>query len=310
MVVASSASMVDFVRTPDSRFEGIPDYPFEPHYVEVEGLRMHYVDAGPRDASPVLLLHGEPSWSFLYRYMIPKLVADGHRAIAPDLIGFGKSDKPTRQGDYTVARHVRWVGALIRALDLEDITLFGQDWGSTIGLRLAAENEARFGRIVIGNGLLAGAKGVETNRGIIRLWQAFTRWSPWIPVGRIVSRASGRALTTAEVRAYDAPFPSGEYLAAVRVFPRLIPMSSADPATADNVAAWSVLQRWTKPFLTVYSNGDPVLGEMDALFQKRVPGASGQPHARVEGGHFLQEVAGPELARHIHNLIVTDQASV
>jgi len=302
--------MVDFVRTPDSRFEGIPDYPFDPQYVEVEGLRMHYVDAGPRDASPVLLLHGEPSWSFLYRHMIPKLVADGHRTIAPDLIGFGKSDKPTRQGDYTVARHVRWVGALIRALDLEDITLFGQDWGSTIGLRLAAENEARFGRIVIGNGLLAGANGVETNRGIIRLWQAFTRWSPWIPVGRVVSRASGRTLTAAEVRAYDAPFPSGAYLAGVRVFPRLIPMSSADPATADNVAAWSVLQRWTKPFLTVYSNGDPVLGEMDALFQKRVPGASGQPHARVEGGHFLQEVAGPELARHIHKLIVTGQDSV
>lgn len=302
--------MIDFVRTPDSRFEGIPDYPFEPHYVEVDGLRMHFVDVGPRDASPVLLLHGEPSWSFLYRHMIPELVAKGHRAVAPDLIGFGKSDKPTRQEDYTVARHVHWVGSLIRALDLEDITLFGQDWGSTIGLRLAAEDEARFGRIVIGNGLLAGENGVETKRSIIRVWQAFTRWSPWIPVGRIVGRASGRSLTAAEVRAYDAPFPSSEYLAGVRVFPRLIPMSSADPATQDNVAAWRVLQSWTKPFLTVYSNGDPVLGEMDALFQKRVPGASGQPHTRVEGGHFLQEVAGPELARRIHDLIVTDRGSV
>jgi haloalkane dehalogenase len=205
---------------------------------------------------------------------------------------------------------VRWVGALVEALNLDDITLFGQDWGSSIGLRLAAENEERFGRIVIGNGLLAGETGIETKRWVIRLWQAFTRWSPWIPVGQIVSRSSGRTLTDAEVRAYDAPFPSREYLAGVRVFPQLIPMSSDDPATADNVAAWEVLKRWTKPFLTVYSNGDPVLGAMDALFQERIPGAMGQPHARVEGGHFLQEAAAPELARRIHELIVTDRASM
>ena len=305
--VASGTPMIDFVRTPASRFRDIPDYPFEPQYFEVDGLRMHYVDEGPRSASPVLLLHGEPSWSFLYRHMIAKLVAKGHRTIAPDLIGFGKSDKPTRQEDYSVARHVGWVGALVEALDLEDITLFGQDWGSTIGLRLACENERRFSRIVIGNGLLAGENGVETKRLIIRLWQAFTRWSPWIPVGQIVSRSSGRALTTAEVRAYDAPFPSRDHLAGVRVFPQLIPMSSADPATAQNVAAWEVLERWGKPFLTIYSNGDPVLGDMDALFQARVPGAMGQPHARVEGGHFLQEAAAPELARRIHELIVTDR---
>ena len=298
------------MRTPDSRFDGIPDYPFEPKYFEVDGLRMHYVDEGPREASPVLLLHGEPSWSFLYRHMIARLVAEGHRTVAPDLIGFGKSDKPTRQDDYTVARHVRWVGALVEALNLDGITLFGQDWGSSIGLRLASENEARFGRIVIGNGLLAGENGVETKRWVIRLWQAFTRWSPWIPVGQIVGRSSGRALTDAEVRAYDAPFPSREYLAGVRVFPQLIPMSSNDPATAGNVAAWEGLKRWTKPFLTVYSNGDPVLGDMDALFQQRVPGAVGQAHARVEGGHFLQEAAAPELARRIHELIVTGRASM
>jgi haloalkane dehalogenase len=296
------------VRTPETRFDGIPDYPFEPKYFEVDGLRMHYIDEGPREASPVLLLHGEPTWSFLYRHMIARLVAEGHRTVAPDLMGFGKSDKPTRQEDYTVRRHVRWVGALVEALNLNDITLFGQDWGSSIGLRLASENEARFSRIVIGNGLLAAEVGVETKRWIIRLWQAFTRWSPWIPVGQIVSRSSGRALSGAEVRAYEAPFPSREYLAGVRVFPQLIPMSSDDPATADNVAAWEVLKRWTKPFLTVYSNGDPVLGEMDALFQERVPGAVGQPHARVEGGHFLQEAAAPELARRIHELIVTDRA--
>ena len=302
--------MIEFVRTPESRFNGIPDYPYGPNYFEVDGLRMHYVDEGPRDASPVLLLHGEPSWSFLYRHMIAELVAKGHRVVAPDLIGFGKSDKPVRQEDYTVDRHVHWVGALVKALALDDITLFGQDWGSTIGLRLAANDETRFGRIVIGNGLLAAEDGVETKRWIIRLWQAFTRWSPWIPVGQIVSRSSGRVLTNEEVRAYDAPFPSKEYLAGVRVFPQLIPMSADDPATTGNVAAWEVLKRWTKPFLTVYSNGDPVLGEMDAHFQDRVPGAAGQPHARVEGGHFLQEAASPELARRIHELIITERGTM
>jgi len=302
--------MMDFVRTPESRFDGIPDYPFESRYVAVDGLRMHYVDEGPRNANPVLLLHGEPTWSFLYRHMITSLSAEGHRVVAPDLIGFGKSDKPTRQQDYTVDRHVRWVGALIDALGLEQITLFGQDWGSSIGLRLAAESEHRFDRIVIGNGLLPAESGVETKRWLIRIWQAFTRWSPWIPVGEIVSRSAGRTLSEAERRAYDAPFPSRKYLAGVRIFPRLIPMSASNPATAGNVSAWRVLRRWNKPFLTIYSNGDPVLGEMDALFQKRVPGAAGQPHARVEGGHFLQEVASTELSRRIHDLIHASRVGI
>lgn len=295
--------MIDCVRTPDERFENLPDYPFGPNYFDVDGLQMHYVDEGPRDASPVLLLHGEPSWSFLYRHMISHLVEAGHRAVAPDLIGFGKSDKPTQQSAYSVAHHLHWLQSLIDHLGLEDITLFGQDWGSSLGLLLAAANEERFSRIVIGNGLLAGANGLETKRGLVRVWRAFTRWSPWIPVGQIVSRAAGRELTQAERRAYDAPFPSEKFLAGVRAFPQLIPVSSKDPATPDNVAAWGVLERWSKPFLTVYSDGDPVLGEMDALFQKRVPGAQGQPHARVGGGHFLQEVSGRELARRIHELI-------
>ncbi len=297
--------MIDFVRTPDDRFENLPDYPFAANYFEVDGLRMHYVDEGPRGASPVLLLHGEPSWSFLYRHMIPYLLEAGHRAIAPDLIGFGKSDKPTRQTDYSVARHVGWLQSLIDHLALEDITLFGQDWGSTLGLLLATTNEERFSRIVIGNGLLHGKNGLETKRGLVHVWRAFIRWSPWIPVGQIVSRASGRDLTEAERRAYDAPFPSRKFLAGVRAFPQLIPMSSKDPATPGNVAAWQALGRWNKPFLTVYSDGDPVLGDLDALFQQRVPGAQGQPHARVEGGHFLQEACGPELARRVHELIAS-----
>ncbi|MBW2404367.1 MAG: haloalkane dehalogenase [Deltaproteobacteria bacterium] len=293
----------DFVRTPDERFENLPDYPFTANYFEVDGLRMHYVDEGPRDASPVLLLHGEPSWSFLYRHMIPALTDAGHRAIAIDLIGFGKSDKPTRQTDYTVARHVGWLQSLIDHLALEDITLFGQDWGSTLGLLLATTNDERFSRIVIGNGLLHGKDGLETKRGLVHLWRAFTRWSPWVPVGQVVSRAAGRLLTEAERRAYDAPFPSREFLAGVRAFPQLIPMSSKDPATPANVAAWQALARWNKPFLTVYSDGDPILGDLDVLFQQRVPGAHGQPHVRLEGGHFLQEVSGPEIARRIHDLI-------
>lgn len=291
--------MVDYVRTPDERFENLPDYPFAPHYVDVGGLRMHYVDEGPSDTSPVLLLHGEPSWSFLYRHMIPHLVSRGYRAVAPDLIGFGRSDKPVRQSDYSVSRHVEWLQRFIDQLGLEDITLFGQDWGSSLGLRLAAQNDNRFSRIVIGNGLLPAENGLETKRALVKVWQAFTRLSPWIPVGQIVGRASGRTLSASERRAYDAPFPSNDFLAGVRVFPQLIPMSSRDPATPDNVAAWDVLKRWTKPFLTLYSDADPVLGGMDALFQARVPGAQGQPHAIVKGGHFLQEVSGPELVERI-----------
>ncbi len=295
--------MIDFVRTPSSRFENLPQYGFDEHYAEVDGLRMHYVDAGPRSHDPVLLLHGEPSWSYLYRHMIPVLVEHGHRVIAPDLIGFGKSDKPIHESDYSVERHVRWLQLLIDELGLERITLFGQDWGSSLGLRLAASNDARFARIVIGNGLLPADNGLETKRMLVHVWRAFTQWSPWIPVGQIVSRASGRTLSAAERAAYDAPFPSAEYLAGVRIFPRLIPMSENDPATPGNVEAWGALRRWTKPFLTVYSDGDPVLGYMDALFQARIPGARGMPHGRVPGGHFLQEVSGPTLATRIHDLI-------
>ncbi len=297
------SNLIDFVRTPESRFAGIPDYPFAPHYFEVDGLRMHFVDEGPRDAAPVLLLHGEPSWSFLYRHMITGLAGLGHRVVAPDLIGFGKSDKPTRQADHTVERHVRWLREFVESLDLESVTLFGQDWGSSLGLRLAAELEPRFARIVIGNGVLPADHGVETKRWLIRVWQAFTKWSPVVPVGQVVNLNAGRSLTREEVRAYDAPFPTNQHLTGVRAFTALIPMSAQDPATPGNVAAWDVLKRWEKPFLTVFSNGDPVLQKMDAVFQERIPGAAGQPHARVEGGHFLQEAAAPELVRRIDALI-------
>jgi haloalkane dehalogenase len=290
---------IERVRTDEARFAGVPDYPFESRYLEVGGLRMHYVDEGPRAAAPILLLHGEPSWSFLYRHVISGLVKRGHRAVAPDLIGFGKSDKPVRASDYSVERHVDWLRGFVEGAGLRGITLFGQDWGSSLGLRVATEDPDRVDRIVIGNGLLPAENGVETKRALIHAWRAFTRWSPVVPVGRIVSLMSGRRLRHDEIAAYDAPFPSERHVAGVRIFPRLIPMSSSDPATPGNVAAWNVLKRWQKPFLTIYSNGDPVLGEMDALFQERVPGARGQPHARVEGGHFLQEAVPHELVERI-----------
>ncbi len=294
---------MEALRTPETAFLNLPDYPFSPNFIDVAGLRMHYIDEGPRDANPILLLHGEPSWSYLYRHMIPLLAEAGHRVIAPDLIGFGKSDKPKNQSDYSAANHVAWLRVLVDELDLSGITLFGQDWGSSLGLRLAAENEPRFERIVIGNGLLPGANGLE-NAGLpIKLWQAFARWSPWLPVGQIVSRAAGRKFTAAEIRAYDAPFPSEAYKAGARAFPRLIPTSANDPANPANAAAWQVLEKWEKPFLTLFSTGDPILGKNDTSFQERIPGSKGQPHARLPGGHFLQEASGPEIAHRIIELI-------
>jgi haloalkane dehalogenase len=286
---------MDFVRTPEERFRSLPGFPFEPRYVDVgDGLRMAYVDEGPRDGRVVLMLHGEPTWSFLYRKMIPVFVEAGMRAIAPDLIGFGRSDKPTRPGDYTYARHVAWVRALLTALELREMTLVAQDWGSLIGLRVAAENEARFARIVIANGFLPTAQ-----RGVppaFRAWRAFARWSPLFPIGRIVASGCVTKLTTAERRAYDAPFPSGAHKTGARVFPLLVPTDERDPAVLANRAAWDELGRWQKPFLTLFGKNDPILGRADAPLQEHVPGAKGQPHERFWGGHFVQEDRGDHLA--------------
>lgn len=294
---------MDTVRTPDEHFEDLPDYSFAPHYATVDGLRMHYLDEGPPDAEPVLLLHGEPSWSYLYRHMIPILAAAGHRIVVPDLIGFGKSDKPTRIGDYTYARHVAWLQALVDQLDLREITLFGQDWGSLTGLRLAAENDERFARIVIGNGVLPDPDSARKAPLPFVLWRAFAKYSPWFRAGAIVGFASGRTLTAAEQAAYDAPFPSAKYLAGARAFPLLVPLGDDDPSAEANRAAWRVLRRWDKPFLTLFSTGDPILGRFDTFLQKRIPGCQGQPHDRVRGGHFLQEVSGPTLARRMNDFI-------
>ena len=287
--------MMSALRTPDSRFENLPDYPFEPHYVDIDGLRMHYVDEGPADGPVVLLLHGEPSWSYLYRFMIPPLRDAGLRAIAPDLLGFGKSDKPARIGDYSYKGHVAWMKAFIEALGLEDITLFCQDWGSLIGLRVAAENPERFARIALGNGGLP--TGDETMPRAFFVWRAFARYSPWFPIGRIIDKGTVADLDPAVVAAYDAPYPSSRYKAGARAFPRLVPVSPDNPATEANRSAWKVYERWEKPFLTCFSNRDPITRGGEQPWQERVPGARNEPHVKIRNaGHFLQEEKGPELA--------------
>ena len=290
------------LRTPDSRFENLAGYPFAPHYVDVrasdtDNLRMHYVDEGPSDGSPVVLLHGEPTWSYLYRTMIPPLVEGGYRALAPDLIGFGRSDKPSRVEDYTYLRHVEWVTSWLESLDLRDVTLFVQDWGSLIGLRIAAEQGSRIGRVVVANGFLP--TGQQPANVAFRIWRGFARFSPVLPAGRIVSVGTVKAVP-ADIRAgYDAPFPDKSFQAGARAFPQLVPTEPDDPAIPANRAAWDALGRWDKPFLCVFGARDPILGRADKPLIAHVPGAAGQPHARINGSHFIQEDCGPELAERI-----------
>ncbi|MGH8460917.1 MAG: haloalkane dehalogenase [Stenotrophobium sp.] len=289
------------LRTPEQRFRNLPGYDFAPHYQMLDELRLHYVDEGPREAPVVLLLHGEPSWSYLYRKMIPVLVQGGLRVVAPDLIGFGKSDKPAAMGDYSYQRHVDWITRFIEALDLRDITLLCQDWGSLIGLRIAAEREQRFARIMVANGFLPTARhGVSKG---FRLWRAFARYSPWFPIGRIVASGCVVKPSREEIAAYDAPYPSSAYKAGARAFPRLVPTAQSDPAVPANRVAWDRLGQWQKPFLCVYGKNDPILGKADAPLIAQVPGARGQPHDRIWGGHFVQEDRGEELARRLLDFV-------
>jgi len=287
------------LRSPDERFVDLPDYPFAPHYVEVDGLRVHYVDEGPRDGAMVLLLHGEPSWSYLYRGMIPKLAAAGHRVVAPDLVGFGRSDKPSSRDDYTYARHVAWMASFLETLDLGEITLFCQDWGGLIGLRLVAEHGDRFARVVAAN------TGLPTGDGPLppafEAWQRFSQETHDLPIGQIVQMGCTTDLPPTVVAAYDAPFPDERYKAGARSFPLLVPTTPDDPAAVANRAAWAVLMRWEKPFLTLFSDADPLTAGGDRVLQKLIPGARGRRHQTLSGGgHFLQEDKGPELARSIN----------
>jgi haloalkane dehalogenase len=298
------------LRTPDERFENLPGFPYEPHYATIDDLdggmlRVHYADEGPRNAAPVLLMHGEPTWAYLYRHMIPVLVAAGHRVIAPDLVGFGRSDKPTEMSDYTYARHVGWMRQLICGhLDLRNITFFGQDWGGLVGLRVLTAEPDRYARVIVGNTGLPTGHGKPTDAFLN--WQKFSQTSPQFPIGGIINGGCTTDLPPEVIAAYDAPFPEEIYKAGARIFPTLVPSSLDDPASGDNIAAWQVLERFDRPFITAYSDSDPITKGGDAPFRAKVPGAQGRTHALIEGGgHFLQEDRGFALATVINHFIAT-----
>jgi len=282
---------VKVLRTPDTAFAGLPGFPFPPQYLAVRDaktgapLRIHYIDEGPRDAPVVLMLHGEPTWSYLWRHMIGPVANAGYRVLAPDLVGFGRSDKPAAKADYSYARHVGWMRQWVEALDLRDITLACQDWGSLIGLRLVAAMPERFRAVALSNGGLP--EGGPPPRAFA-IWRAFSKWSPLFPIGRIVNRGTRRALSAEEIAAYDAPFPDASYKAGARIFPALVPFAG-DAAVPDQKAAWAVLDTWHKPFLCAFSDGDPITRTGETRFIGRVPGTAGQAHRTLGGGHFIQE---------------------
>ena len=289
------------IRTPDERFTNLPGFPFEPHYVEVpdgEGgrLRIHYVDEGTREADPVLLMHGEPSWSYLYRKMIPVIVEAGYRAVAPDLVGFGRSDKPASRDDHTYQRHVDWMQGWLDDVDLRRITLVCQDWGGLIGLRLVADNPERFARVVAANtGLPTGDFPITE---AFLEWRKFSREVPEFPVGQIINMGTLGSPPDEVIAAYEAPFPDESYKEGARILPSLVPIAPDDPAGPANRRAWEVLSAFEKPFLTAFSDGDPITRGGEQVFQNLVPGAKGQPHTTIkDAGHFLQEDRGEELAR-------------
>jgi haloalkane dehalogenase len=294
------------LRTPDKCFKKLEGYPFKPNYVSIIDpqlgpLRQHFVDEGPADGPVVLCLHGEPSWSYLYRTMIPVLAGAEFRVIAPDLIGFGRSDKPARASDYSYARMVGWMLSFVRELDLRDVNLFCQDWGGLIGLRVVAAEPARFARIVVSNsGLPEGGPMAEE----FMRWRKFARRSPVFPIGRIIEFATQRPVSSSARKAYDAPFPSRRYKAAARALPSLVPIEPDYPGASDNRDAWQVLETFDRPVLTLFGDGDPVTRGWDKLIQNRIPGARGWPHQTIaQVGHFSQEDAGPELAKAVIDFV-------
>jgi len=286
---------MEVLRTPDERFENLAGYDFAPHYVEVDGLRMHYLDEGPKEAETVLMLHGEPSWCYLYRKMIPLFVAAGYRAVAPDLIGFGRSDKPASRSDYTYQKHVDWLTGWLKVVNLHNITLVCEDWGGLLGLRLVAEQGERFSRVVVANtGLPTGDQ--PPSEGFLR-WQKYSQEVPEMHIGGIIKGGCATPLAPEVIAAYDAPFPDNRYKEGARQFPVLVPTSPDDPAAPANRLAWEKLQQWQKPFLCAFSDADPVTKGGERVFQKLVPGTKDQPHITISGaGHFLQEDKGEELA--------------
>jgi haloalkane dehalogenase len=280
--------------TPESRFTGLKDYPFQSHFVEINNLQIHYIDEGPIDARPVLLLHGVPAWSYLYRHLIKNISESGSRVVAPDLIGFGKSDKPGKAKYHTYKSHVEWMTYLIKFLNLKDITLFCHDWGSLIGLRIAAQHPDLFEGIIVSNGMLPTGENKISSAFI--LWKYFARYSPFIPVDLVIEAGTLQKLDKEEKKAYRAPFPSSKYQAAIRALPSRVPSSQKDPESAINKTLWKLLDGWKKPFLTVFSNNDPITNGGDEYMQKRIPGSLGQDHVRLDAGHFIQEDRNKELS--------------
>ena len=286
---------IEFVRTPDERFDALDDFPYEPRYVDVDGLRMAYVDVGDPAAPTLLLLHGEPTWSYLYRRMIPPLVAAGYRCVAPDLIGFGRSDKPTDEDAYTYARHVAWVEAFVEGVGLDDVVMFAQDWGGLIGLRVVAASPDRFRAVCAANTALP--VGEPLGEGFA-MWLAMSQQFDFTGTGGLMNQAvQTRELTASEQAAYTAPFPTSGHTAGAVAFPRLVPITPEHAGVDENRAAWAVLRGWTKPFLTLWCPGDVVLGGLQPSFTATIPGAAGQPHQTfTPGGHFLQDDRGEDVA--------------
>jgi haloalkane dehalogenase len=289
---------MDILRTPAERFENLPDFAYSATMVDVgDGLQMAIVDEGPRDAQPVLLMHGEPTWAYLYRFMIPMLVDAGHRVVVPDLIGFGRSDKPTQLEDHSYAKHVRWTHeAVINQLALRDIVLFCQDWGGLIGLRMVCQSPDRFARLIVSNtGMPDGQGSVgEAFAG----WKQFVLDTPDLPIGLLINGGTQRDMAPEEVAAYDAPFPDPSYKAGTRALPLLVPTEADDPGAIDNRAAWPVLEAFDRPVILAFSDKDPITAGGDAIFVRRVEGTKGQPHVTIaDGGHFVQEDQPAALVR-------------
>jgi haloalkane dehalogenase len=297
---------MEILRTPDSRFENLPDWSFESHYTGIsdaasgQTLRLACVDEGPRDGRTALLMHGEPSWSYLYRHIIPKLAAAGHRVVAPDLIGFGRSDKPADRKEYTYERHVAWLSSWLTAMNLRDVTLFCQDWGGLLGLRLVAAFPERFAGVVVANTALPAGTPVSD---AFMQWLAYSQSTPDLPVGQLIAMGCSRKLSKAEIAAYNAPFPDASYKGGACQFPTLVPITPQHASVAENRAAWAVLSQFKKPFVTAFSDNDMVTKGGDLQFQQLIPGAKGQAHVTLKGAHFLQEDCPDDVAVVIDSLM-------
>ncbi|MBM3805388.1 MAG: haloalkane dehalogenase [Actinobacteria bacterium] len=300
------------LRTPDERFAGLPDWPWSPNYTFVNAhsstdstkLRLHHIDTGSnRTGETVLCMHGEPSWSFLYRKMIGKFVDAGHRVVAPDLVGFGRSDKPAETSDYSYEKHVDWMSQWLVANDLGNLTLVCQDWGGLIGLRLVAAMPERFARVVAANTFLN--TGDRPPSDAFMAWRKYSQETPVFNVGAIVQGGCKIKPLADEVRrAYDAPFPDESFKSGARVFPTLVPISPDDPSAVANVEAWKSLRKFDKPFLTAFSDSDPVTAGGDKYFQREIAGCAGQAHTTIaNAAHFLQEDAGEEFAAVVNRFI-------